>query len=304
MGKLTHDDLLQAGVHFGHLKRKWNPKMSEFIFMERKGIHIIDLNKTLKQMESTAAALKQIAYSGKKIMFVATKKQAKEFVKEQAQSINMPFVTERWYGGMLTNFATIRKSIKKMDTYDKMVKDGSINNLNKRERLMLTRENDKLNKSLGGVAHLNRLPAAVFVVDINKEHICIDEATSLGIKKFAIVDTNCDPNKVDFAIPGNDDAAKSIGLITTYMIDAIKEGLEQRKKDKDAGVDFSIAEGGSEEGTATKTKKTATKKADKVKAEAKVAEVVEEVKEETPVAEATEEKATKKVVAKKALTKE
>ena len=286
MAKLTHEDLLQAGVHFGHLKRKWNPKMSEFIFMERKGIHIIDLNKTLSQLETTAAAMKQIAYSGKKIMFVATKKQAKEFVKEAAQSVNMPFVTERWYGGMLTNFATIRKSIKKMDNYEKMVKDGTINNLNKRERLMMKREYDKLQKSLGGVVHLNRLPAAVFVVDINKEHICIDEATSLGIKKFAIVDSNCDPGKVDFAIPGNDDAAKSITLITQYLVDAIKEGLENRKKDKDAGVDMNAA--GEEE--APKAKKS-TKK------EAKTEEVAEAAAEEAP-------KATKKAAEKKASTEE
>lgn len=299
MGKLTHDDLLQAGVHFGHLKRKWNPKMSEFIFMERKGIHIIDLNKTLKQMETTAAALKQIAYSGKKIMFVATKKQAKEFVKEQAQSINMPFVTERWYGGMLTNFATIRKSIKKMDTYDKMVKDGTINNLNKRERLMKKRENDKLNKSLGGVAHLNRLPAAVFVVDINKEHICIHEATSLGIKKFAIVDTNCDPEKVDFAVPGNDDAAKSINLITQYMVDAIKEGLEQRKKDKEAGIDFSAAEADEDAPKAKKSSKKAEAKTEEAATEA-TEEVKAEATEEAPKAE---EKATKKPAAKKTTKK-
>jgi small subunit ribosomal protein S2 len=229
MAKISTKDLLQAGVHFGHLKKKWNPKMSEYIFVERKGIHIIDLNKTLKELETTAAAMKQIAYSGKKIMFVATKKQAKEIVKDAAKSVNMPYITERWYGGMLTNFSTIRKSIKKMDTYDKMVKDGTINNLNKRERLMMARENEKLDRTLGGIAQLNRLPAAVFVVDINKEHIAIAEATKLNVKTFALVDTNCDPTKVDFAVPGNDDAAKSVQVITDYLVSAIKEGLEERR---------------------------------------------------------------------------
>jgi len=281
MGKLSTKDLLQAGVHFGHLKKKWNPKMSEYIFVERKGIHIIDLNKTIKELETTAAAMKQIAYSGKKIMFVATKKQAKEIVKEAAKSVNMPYVTERWYGGMLTNFSTIRKSIKKMDTYEKMVKDGTINNLNKRERLMMARENEKLDRTLGGIAQLNRLPAAVFVVDINKEHIAIAEATKLNVKTFALVDTNCDPTKVDFAVPGNDDAAKSVQIITDYLIGAIKEGLEERKADKvnekpeeapkaDATAEADeIAEGTEEKKT---TKKPAAKKTPAKKAEEKDAE--------------------------------
>lgn len=266
MAKLSTKDLLQAGVHFGHLKKKWNPKMSEYIFVERKGIHIIDLNKTLKELENTAAAMKQIAYSGKKIMFVATKKQAKEIVKDAAKSVNMPYVTERWYGGMLTNFATIRKSIKKMDQYEKMVKDGSINNLNKRERLMKSRENEKLERTLGGIAQLNRLPAAVFVVDINKEHLAIAEATKLNVKTFGLVDTNCDPTKVDFVVPGNDDAAKSVQIITNYLVSAIQEGLEERKADKDkektveAKADNANAEADAIEADTKSTKKPAAKK--------------------------------------------
>jgi len=264
MAKLSTKDLLQAGVHFGHLKKKWNPKMSEYIFVERKGIHIIDLNKTLKELEHTAAAMKQIAYSGKKIMFVATKKQAKEIVKKAAQSVNMPFVTERWYGGMLTNFATIRKSIKKMDQYEKMVKDGTINNLNKRERLMLSRENEKLERTLGGIAQLNRLPAAVFVVDINKEHLAIAEASKLNVKTFGLVDTNCDPTKVDFAVPGNDDAAKSVQIITDYLVNAIQEGLDERKADKDKEKPVGAkAENDEDEADAivNETEKVTTKKA-------------------------------------------
>lgn len=271
MAKLSTKDLLQAGVHFGHLKKKWNPKMSEYIFVERKGIHIIDLNKTLKELENTAAAMKQIAYSGKKIMFVATKKQAKEIVKDAAKSVNMPYVTERWYGGMLTNFATIRKSIKKMDQYEKMVKDGSINNLNKRERLMKSRENEKLERTLGGIAQLNRLPAAVFVVDINKEHLAIAEATKLNVKTFGLVDTNCDPTKVDFVVPGNDDAAKSVQIITNYLVSAIQEGLEERKADKDK-------------------EKTVEAKADNANAEADAIEA-DTKSTKKPVAKKTEEKA-------------
>lgn len=269
MGKLSHKELLDAGVHFGHLKRKWNPKMSEYIFVERKGIHIIDLNKTMAELENTAAAMKQIAKSGKKIMFVATKKQGKEIVKAAAKRVNMPFVTERWYGGMLTNFATIRKSIKKIDTYEKMVKEGTINNLNKRERLMKSRENEKLERTLGGISQLNRLPAAIFVIDINKEHIAIKEATRLNIKTFAVVDTNCDPSLVDFAIPGNDDAAKSIEVITNYLTNAIQEGLEERKAEKEK--EGSTPKATTEAATATaeaeeiaeaseKTTKKATKK--------------------------------------------
>lgn len=287
MAKISTKDLLQAGVHFGHLKKKWNPKMSEYIFVERKGIHIIDLNKTLKELETTAAAMKQIAYSGKKIMFVATKKQAKEIVKDAAKSVNMPYITERWYGGMLTNFSTIRKSIKKMDTYDKMVKDGTINNLNKRERLMMARENEKLDRTLGGIAQLNRLPAAVFVVDINKEHIAIAEATKLNVKTFALVDTNCDPTKVDFAVPGNDDAAKSVQVITDYLVNAIKEGLEERKNDKEnekpveaPKVDATAeADAIAEETEAPKAEKKTTKKPAAKKAPAKKASAKKKAEE-------------------------
>ena len=233
MEKLTYNDLLEAGVHFGHLRKKWNPKMLPYIFMEKKGIHIIDLNKTLEKLDEAAAALKSIARSGKKIMFVATKKQAKEIMEEQARRVGMPFATERWLGGMLTNFTTIRKSIKKLQAIDKMLTDGSAENMTKKERLVLMRERDKLEKVIGGVAQLNRLPAALLVVDIGHEHIAIAEAHRLNITTFGMVDTNCDPNKVDFAVPANDDAAKSIAIIVKYLTDAIVEGLEERAKSKE-----------------------------------------------------------------------
>jgi len=226
---LTNKELLDAGVHFGHLKKKWNPKMSPYIFMERKGIHIIDLNKTMSKLEEAGAALRQVARSGKKILFVATKKQAKELVKKNAEKCNMPFVTERWLGGMLTNFATIRKSVKRMQSIDKMVAEA---NITKKERLMLEREKTKMERVIGGIAGLNRTPAAIFIVDIAYEHIALAESRKLGIRTFAMVDTNSDPTKVDFPIPANDDASKSIELICDYITDCVIQGLEDRKTDK------------------------------------------------------------------------
>ena len=225
--------LLEAGVHFGHLRKKWNPKMLPYIFAEKKGIHIIDLNKTVEGLQEAAAAMKAIARSGKKIMFVATKKQAKEIVQESAKRVNMPFVTERWLGGMLTNFNTVRKSVKKMQSIEKMLGDGSAENLNKKERLTLSREKEKMEKVLGGIAQISRVPAALFLVDIGHEHIALAEARRLGISTFGMVDTNCDPNKVDFAIPANDDATKSIAIVVNYITAAISEGLQERQANKD-----------------------------------------------------------------------
>jgi small subunit ribosomal protein S2 len=225
--------LLDAGVHFGHLKKKWNPKMLPYIFAEKKGIHIIDLNKTVDHLQEAAAAVKQIAKSGKKIMFVATKKQAKEIVSECAKRVNMPYATERWLGGMLTNFNTVRKSVKKMQSIEKMLADGSAESLTKKERLTLSRDRDKMEKVLGGIAQLGRLPAALFMVDIGHEHIALSEAKRLGIATFGMVDTNSDPNKVDFAIPANDDATKSIAIITNYITAAIAEGLAERQASKE-----------------------------------------------------------------------
>ena len=242
MEKISYNDLLQAGVHFGHLRKKWNPKMLPYIFMEKKGIHIIDLNKTIEKLEEAAAALKGIARSGKKIMFVATKKQAKEIMELEAQRVGMPFVTERWLGGMLTNFSTIRKSIKKLQTIDKMLNDASVTNITKKERLVLTRERDKLERVIGGVSQLNRLPAALLIVDIGYEHIALAEAHKLNIKTIGMVDTNCDPNKVDYAIPANDDAAKSIELIVKYLTAAIQEGLDERAKSKEEADEASRGE--------------------------------------------------------------
>jgi small subunit ribosomal protein S2 len=225
--------LLEAGVHFGHLKKKWNPKMLPYIFAEKKGIHIIDLNKTVECLQETAGVLKQIARSGKKILFVGTKKQAKDIVNESARRINMPFVTERWLGGMLTNFNTVRKSVKKMQSIEKMLGDGSFENITKKERLTLSRDKEKMEKVLGGISQLGRVPAALFIVDIGHEHIALAEAKRLGIQTFGIVDTNCDPNKVDFAIPANDDATKSIAILVNYIIAAIAEGLAERQAAKD-----------------------------------------------------------------------
>jgi small subunit ribosomal protein S2 len=229
--------LLEAGVHFGHLRKKWNPKMLPYIFAEKKGIHIIDLNKTTESLQEAASALKQIAKSGKKIMFVGTKKQAKEIVTECAKKVNMPFVTERWLGGMLTNFNTVRKSVKKMQSIDKMLTDGTFDSITKMERLTLARDKDKMEKVLGGIAQLGRVPAALFIVDIGHEHIALSEAKRLGVTTFGMVDTNCDPNKVDFAIPANDDATKSIAIICNYITAAIAEGLAERQAAKEDDVE-------------------------------------------------------------------
>ncbi|MDP1623696.1 MAG: 30S ribosomal protein S2 [Bacteroidales bacterium] len=233
MSRTSFDTLLDAGVHFGHLRRKWNPAMAPYIFMERNGIHIIDLYKTMAKVDEAAAAMKQIAKAGKKVLFVATKKQAKDIVAEHVKRINMPYVTERWPGGMLTNFATIRKAVRKMISIDKLMSSPSYTNLSKKERLTITRERAKLEKNLGSIADLNRLPSAIFIVDILKEHIALAEAKKLNIPTFAIVDTNSDPRTVDFPIPANDDASKSISLIVDTMVRAMEEGLMERKLDRD-----------------------------------------------------------------------
>ena len=233
---IDFNQMLDAGVHFGHLRRKWNPKMAPYIYMERNGIHIIDLHKTAAKVEEASAALKQIAKSGKKILFVATKKQAKDIVAERVKRTNMPFVTERWPGGMLTNFVTIRKAIKKMNSLEKLLADKDTTAISKRERLQISREKAKLEKNLGSIADLTRLPSALFIVDINKEHIAVAEAKRLNIPTFAMVDTNCDPNAVDFPIPANDDASKSISLILDYVCQAIEEGCQERKMDKDTRI--------------------------------------------------------------------
>jgi small subunit ribosomal protein S2 len=233
MARTNFDELLDAGVHFGHLKRKWNPNMAPYIFMEKNGIHIIDLFKTMAKIDEAANAVKQIAKSGKRILFVATKKQAKELVANEVKKVNMPYVTERWPGGMLTNFATIRKAVRKMTSIDKLMVTSSYTNLSKRERLQITRERAKLEKQLGSISDLSRLPTALFIVDINKEHIAVAEAKKLNIPTIAIVDTNSDPTLIDFPIPANDDASKSISLITRLMVEAVEEGLNERKFEKD-----------------------------------------------------------------------
>jgi small subunit ribosomal protein S2 len=233
MPRTNFDELLEAGAHFGHLRRKWNPHMAPYIFMERNGIHIIDLHKTVVKLDEACNATKQIAKSGRKILFVATKKQAKDIVAERVKLVNMPFVTERWPGGMLTNFPTIRKAVKKMSSIDKMATDGTFDNMSKREKLQITRQRAKLEKNLGSIADLTRLPAAMFIVDITKENIALREANRLNIPVFAIVDTNSDPEIVDFPIPANDDAAKSISLIVDKICDAIQEGLDERKLERD-----------------------------------------------------------------------
>ena len=230
MSRTNFKELLEAGVHFGHLKKKWNPGMTPYVFMERNGIHIIDLNKTVSMLDQASAAMKQIAKSGRSILFVATKKQAKNIVSESALSINMPFITERWPGGLLTNFATIRKSIKKMDTIDKMSEDGTLSTLSKRERLQISRTREKLERNLGSISKMNRMPSALFVVDIVKENIAVAEATKLGIPIFAMVDTNSDPEKVSFPIPSNDDSSKSISKIMSIITEAVKEGLADREQ--------------------------------------------------------------------------
>ena len=267
MAKLEYKDLLEAGVHFGHLTRKWDPRMAPYIFMERNGIHVIDLNKTLTSIDEASRALSQVVRTGRKILFVATKKQAKEIVSEEAKRLNMPFVTERWLGGMLTNFATIRRSLKKMSGMEKKMKDDSFKNLAKRERLMVAREKDKLHKVLGGIADLTRLPAALFVVDIKREHIAVKEAQKLNIPVFAVVDTNSNPELVDFPIPGNDDAFKSISIITKAVGAAIEEGLNERLKDK--------------EDARLKQEAENKKKLDEANAAEEASATVEEVKEDT-----------------------
>jgi small subunit ribosomal protein S2 len=232
MSRTNFEQLLEAGCHFGHLKRKWNPAMAPYIFMERNDIHIIDLHKTVIKIDEAAAALKQIAKSGRKVLFVATKKQAKDVVADRASSVGMPYITERWAGGMLTNFPTIRKAVKKMTTIDKMTTDGTFDNISKREKLQITRQREKLEKNLGSIADLTRLPSALFIVDVMKEHIAVKEAQRLGIPVFGIVDTNSNPNEIDFVIPANDDATKSVDVILAAMVAAIQEGLDERKVEK------------------------------------------------------------------------
>jgi len=268
MANPTFDQLLEAGCHFGHLKRKWNPAMAPYIFMERNGIHIIDLYKTAAKLDEAAAALKSIAKAGKKVLFVATKKQAKQVIADLAQSINMPYVIERWPGGMLTNFPTIRKAVKKMTAIDKMTKDGTWENLSKRERLQISRQRAKLEKTLGSIADLNRLPSALFVVDVLKEHIAVAEANRLGIPVFAMVDTNSDPTNIDFVIPANDDASKSIELVVGSIVAAMNEGLEERKAEK---VD-TVAAGEGEAAAPAKRERRRVRRAD---ADAPAAEAAE-----------------------------
>lgn len=233
MSRITYKELLDAGAHFGHLKSKWNPKMAPYIFMESRGIHIIDLNKTVVKIDEAAAAMKQLARSGKRVLFVATKKQAKDIVAQAAARVGMPYITERWPGGMLTNFSTVRKSVKKMTGFEKMAVDGTFENISKKERLMITRQKAKMEKLLGSITDMGKLPSALFIVDIMKEHIAVAEAQKLNIPTFAITDTNTDPTQVDYSIPANDDSTKSISIIVDVMTKAIEEGLSERKIDKD-----------------------------------------------------------------------
>jgi small subunit ribosomal protein S2 len=264
MARTDFKELLDAGVHFGHLKRKWNPNMAPFIFMEKNGIHIIDLHKTIAKIDEAASAAKQISKSGRKILFVATKKQAKDIVSERVAAVGMPYVTERWSGGMLTNFPTIRKAVKKMGSIDKLMKESAYGNLSKRERLQITRQRAKLEKNLGSIADLTRLPAALFVVDVLKENIAVAEAIKLGIPVFGIVDTNSDPDKVDFPIPANDDASKSIALITDVICQAVQEGMDERKVEKekekvDTPKEAAPKKAGGRRSTARKTAEPAKK---------------------------------------------
>lgn len=254
MPRTNFEQLLEAGCHFGHLKRKWNPAMAPYIFMERNGIHIIDLNKTVVKIDEAAAALKNIVKSGRKVLFVATKKQAKDIVAERAKEIGMPYITERWAGGMLTNFPTIRKAVKKMANIDKMTEDGTFDNVSKREKLQIARQREKLEKNLGSISDMVRLPAALFVVDVMKEHIAVREAQRLGIPVFGIVDTNSDPSLIDYVIPANDDATKSVDVILCAMVEAMKEGLEERKIEK------ADAEAASEQTAEVKERKTRVRK--------------------------------------------
>ena len=286
MARTNFDQLLEAGCHFGHLRRKWNPAMAPYIFMERNGIHIIDLNKTVVKIDAAAEALKGIAKSGRKILFVATKKQAKEIIAEKASSVGMPYVVERWPGGMLTNFPTIRKAVKKMSNIDKLMSDGTYANLSKRELLQITRQRAKLEKNLGSIADLVRLPAAIFVVDVMKEHIAVKEANRLGIPVFGMVDTNSDPRNIDFVIPANDDAKDSIEVVLGACCDAINEGLQERKVEK-ADEKASAEE---EEEAAPRQKRTRRARKEEAPAEeAPVAEAPETAEEAAPAAEAEEE---------------
>ena len=270
MSRTNFDQLLEAGAHFGHLKRKWNPAMAPYIFMERNDIHIIDLHKTVVKIDEAAAAMKQISKSGRKILFVATKKQAKDVVADKAQSVGMPYITERWAGGMLTNFPTIRKAVKKMTTIDKMTTDGTFDNISKREKLQVTRQREKLEKNLGSIVDMSRLPSAIFVVDVMKEHIAVREAQRLGIPVFAIVDTNSNPNGIDFIIPANDDATKSVEVVLNALCEAIQEGLDERKVEK---ADTEAAEVPvAKERKSRVTKKERTKKEDEEAMNAKIAD--------------------------------
>ena len=288
MARTNFEQLLEAGCHFGHLKRKWNPAMAPYIFMERNGIHIIDLNKTVVKIDEAAEALKAIAKSGRKILFVSTKKQGKDAVATKAQEVGMPYITERWAGGMLTNFPTIRKAVKKMGSIDKMMSDGTFDNISKREKLQIVRQREKLEKNLGSIADLTRLPSAVFVVDVMKEHIAVSEAQRLGIPVFAIVDTNSNPNNIDFVIPANDDASSSIEVILGAVCDAIKEGLEERKVEKaDENAAAAQAEGEGE-APAPKERRQRVRKT-KIAEVEKVAEAKPEAQEEAPAEEAAPE---------------
>ena len=281
--RTNFDQLLEAGAHFGHLKRKWNPAMAPYIYMERNGIHIIDLNKTVVKVEEAAEALKNLARSGRKVLFVGTKKQAQEVIAAHAQEVGMPYITERWAGGMLTNFPTIRKAVKKMSQIDKMMTDGTMDNVSKREKLQITRQREKLEKNLGSIADMTRLPSAIFVVDVIEEKIAVAEANRLGIPVFAIVDTNSNPNNIDFVIPANDDATKAIDVILTAVCDAIKEGLEERKvekADEEAAQEQASAEAPAPKERRQRIRKSAPKaEAEKV-AEQKAPEAKEEAKEE------------------------
>ena len=284
MPRTDFQQLLDAGAHFGHLKRKWNPNMQPYIFMEKNGIHIIDLQKTVVKIDEAAAALKQIAKSGRKILFVATKKQAKDIVSELVSSVKMPYVTERWPGGMLTNFPTIRKAVKKMVSIDKMTKDTSWEKLSKREKLQITRQRAKLEKVLGSIVDLTRLPSALFVIDVMKEKIAVREAQRLGIPVFGIVDTNSDPTGIDFVIPANDDASQSIQLITGVMVDAIREGLQERRVEGDKEDVESDMEGGEEEMPRRRRTRKSVKKAEVIEeVDSEVPEEMEEIDEDAEV---------------------
>lgn len=294
MPKVDIQKMLDAGVHFGHLKRKWNPAMAPYIFMERNGIHIIDLHKTAAKVEEAAAAMKQIAKSGRRILFVATKKQAKDIIADKVGAVNMPYVVERWPGGMLTNFPTIRKAVKKMGSIDKLMNEESWNSLSKREKLQIARQREKMEKTLGSIADLNRLPAAMFVVDVMKEHIAVKEAIRLNIPIFAMVDTNSNPKNIDFVIPANDDSSKSIDIIVSAMTDAIKEGLNERKVEKDSDAQNKESTKGAKKGeTKTRARKTSEKVVDEesAKKEAPVKEAKAE-KEEAPAKKEEKAKAT------------